>query len=267
VPYRPIWEPLRAALERVIASGVAQQQAKIEICQAIADRKIGIRTLMEKGASNVGGKTLMGGNVEVPPRLDPADFDWVKSRPLARWNTGPDARNPTERYFAMWPWKPRSIELIELSTADVGEILCGGAGNPKPQPDEQSHAAHGEEKQPASEQNVDKETESENASTAGCGASAKPDLDQQTQPTQQRPAVTEPEEASTAGSTRPLTEKAAEKFTAEYVDREKQAGKRPSLKGLEAAAKEANWRGGRDFLRAAYKRIVGTEVTRGRPRK
>ena len=108
------------------------------------------------------------------------------------------------------------------------------------------------------------------------GLSARPDLGAQTQPAQgeQRPASEQafdeeinPEKESTAGSTRPLSEKAAEKFTAEYLDREKQAGKRPSLDGLEAAAKEAKLRGGRDFLRAAYKRIVGTEVTRGRPRK
>jgi hypothetical protein len=63
------------------------------------------------------------------------------------------------------------------------------------------------------------------------------------------------------------TEKAAEKFTADYIEREREAGKRPTLMGLETAAKEANFHGGRDFLRVAFRRLVGTEVIRGRPRK
>jgi len=44
------------------------------------------------------------------------------------------------------------------------------------------------------------------------------------------------------------------------------AARRPTLTRLEAAAKEANHRGGREFLRAAFKRVRGAEVTRGRPR-
>jgi hypothetical protein len=125
VRYPPDWEPLADALKRVVAAGLAEDDAKIDLCRAIGDGKIRIRVLMEKNAPNVGGETLQHGNVDVPPRLGPADFDWVKSRPLAHWNTGPDPRNPAERYHAMWPSRPRSIELIELWTADVVKFLCG----------------------------------------------------------------------------------------------------------------------------------------------
>jgi hypothetical protein len=60
--YTPDWEVLAHALKRVVESGVAESQAKIQICQAIADRKIGIRSLMEKAAPDVGGRILLGGN-------------------------------------------------------------------------------------------------------------------------------------------------------------------------------------------------------------
>jgi len=115
-----------------MASRVAppqETQAKTEICQAIADRKIAIRVMMQKAAPDVGAQILRGGNVEVPPRLDPADLDWDKSRPFQPWNTGPDDSDPAQRYLASWPWKPRSIEWIELSTADVVEVLCGGGAS------------------------------------------------------------------------------------------------------------------------------------------
>jgi hypothetical protein len=237
--YTPDWELLAHALKRVVASGVARSQdkteaqAKTEICQAIADRKIGIRVLMQKAALDVGGKILVGGNVEVPPRLDPVDFDWDKSRPFKPWNTGPDDGIPAERYFATWPWKPRSIEWIELSTADVVEILCGGGAAANNDPLAQTQLARGERRL-AWLRAVNQETESE--------------------------------KVPTAGPPRPLNERTAKRFAADYIDREKKAGKHPTMAGLEAAAKEANRRGGREFLRAAFKQILGAEVTRGRPR-
>jgi hypothetical protein len=124
VPYTPDWEPLAAALKRVVGRGVAEQQAKADICHAVADGKIRIRVVMHKTAPDVGGQTLEGRNVGVPLRLDPADFDWANSRPFAPWDTGPNFRNPAERYFALWPWKPRAVALIELSVADLTDVLC-----------------------------------------------------------------------------------------------------------------------------------------------
>jgi len=69
-----------------------------------------------------------------------------------------------------------------------------------------------------------------------------------------------------AEATRPFTEKMAERFVADYIDGEQEAGRRHSLIGLEAAAKKTGRRGGREYLRAAY-RSLSVDVRRGRPSK
>jgi len=66
---------------------------------------------------------------------------------------------------------------------------------------------------------------------------------------------------------RPVTEKIAKRFAADYIKSEQAAGRSPTLVGLEAAAKKADKRGGRGYLRAAFRRLRGGEVRRGRPPK
>jgi hypothetical protein len=75
-----------------------------------------------------------------------------------------------------------------------------------------------------------------------------------------------------AGSTapnkpRPLTRKNAERFATEYINSEKAAGRRPTLVGLEAAARKAGLRGGREHLRDAFRHSPDVVVTEGRPSK
>ena len=53
---------------------------------------------------------------------------------------------------------------------------------------------------------------------------------------------------------RPLTEILAGRFTADYIKRERAAERDPTMVGLEAAAKQANFYGGRNYLRAALRR-------------
>jgi hypothetical protein len=69
----------------------------------------------------------------------------------------------------------------------------------------------------------------------------------------------------TTTAPRPVTEKEAERFVTRYIDGEHAAGRSPTLVGLEAAAREAEMRGGREHLRAAFRR--SQEVRRGRPPK
>jgi hypothetical protein len=64
---------------------------------------------------------------------------------------------------------------------------------------------------------------------------------------------------------RPLTKLAADEFAADYITSEKQAGRRPTMMGLERAAADAKLRGGRAFLRDAYHRRQDVKV--GRPTK
>jgi hypothetical protein len=75
------------------------------------------------------------------------------------------------------------------------------------------------------------------------------------------------ESVNTKGSARPPGKRTFERFVTKYIEDETAAGRRPTLKSLEAAAKEAHMRGGRDYLRTAFHRLRGADVRRGRPPK
>jgi hypothetical protein len=77
----------------------------------------------------------------------------------------------------------------------------------------------------------------------------------------------EPTNAKAPTARRPVNEKIAERFVADYINGEQAAGRSPKLIGLEAAAKKADMRGGREYLRAAFRRSLGAEFRRGRPPK
>jgi hypothetical protein len=74
------------------------------------------------------------------------------------------------------------------------------------------------------------------------------------------------ERGTSIGRGKPLAERGAQKFAAEYITREKRAGRRPTMAGLERLAREAKLRGGREFLREAFRRVQGADVRVGRPR-
>ena len=86
--YTPDWEPLADALKHVMAAGVDEQDAKTDLCRAIADRKINVRVRIAP-TDTMGGKVFPARNIEVPPHLAPAQFDWTNSRPINRWRIGP----------------------------------------------------------------------------------------------------------------------------------------------------------------------------------
>jgi hypothetical protein len=60
--------------------------------------------------------------LRVPPHLEPNDLDWVQSRPFGKWPIGP---RPVEHYTWISGWENLPLDLIELLTGDVIEILCG----------------------------------------------------------------------------------------------------------------------------------------------
>jgi len=122
VAYVPEWEPLAKALTRVKVFGGNEHQAKADICNAVSDRKIAIRVVIDDRHRLDGGKTYSGGNVGVPPRLNPADFDWARSRPINPWSIGP---MPGQHYGWLSGWEDRPISLIELSTAEVINVFSG----------------------------------------------------------------------------------------------------------------------------------------------
>ena len=66
---------------------------------------------------------------------------------------------------------------------------------------------------------------------------------------------------------RSVNSKNAQEFVVEYINKERVAGHRATLKGLEAAAKKAGFHGGREILREALKRSPEVDVKKGRPPK
>jgi hypothetical protein len=103
-------------------TGASEDEAKMDLCRAMADRKIDIRVTIASSDRGMGGQVFADGNVRVPPHLRPGNLDWVGSRPLDQWPIGPRLG---EHYEWTGGWKNRPFDLIELSTADVIEILCG----------------------------------------------------------------------------------------------------------------------------------------------
>lgn len=127
--YVPEWERLADALNRVVASGATEEQAKTDICNAIADRKIRLRFLTSKiwaegkpgGSIGFAETQCDGSEVDIPAYLCPADFDWRISRQVVSWRKrGPDAW--TVPYF-------ENVNRMELFAADVTRVLINNASN------------------------------------------------------------------------------------------------------------------------------------------
>jgi hypothetical protein len=120
--YVPQWETLSDALARVLATGLDAVQAKRQICAAIADRAISVRVEVGRTERDIPGSLRTDRQVKPPPRLQPEDLDWNRSKPLDAWNTGPDR---AESYGAVgWGWRLRHIARLELRTDDLTGIFC-----------------------------------------------------------------------------------------------------------------------------------------------
>jgi hypothetical protein len=130
--YTPDFEPLADALKRVMASGLSEDQAKLDICGAVADGKVDVRVRVSIAATDnaMRGRVFYRSNrnVAVPPHLDSTDLDWVQSRPLKPWQIGP--AGPQRYSDPFWQWESQPLDLIELSTADIMSILNMTAAGP-----------------------------------------------------------------------------------------------------------------------------------------
>jgi hypothetical protein len=109
-----------------MVAGTSEDEAKTDLCHAMADGKINVRVRIAATDYGMGGQIFSNGNVGVPPHLRLGDLDWTQSRPLAEWRIGP---RPGEHYTWIGDWENRPIDLIELLTDDVVSVLCSTAFN------------------------------------------------------------------------------------------------------------------------------------------
>jgi hypothetical protein len=102
------------------ANGIPEDEARTDICRAVADRVVQIQAKLRKRL--ISGTTdhssiLMGDDFDIPLDLKPDGLDWEGSRPLTPWMVRRGSHPKAG------PWE---LEWIELSRADVTRVLCGG---------------------------------------------------------------------------------------------------------------------------------------------
>lgn len=138
------WRRLDEALADVMKAGLAKSDAKQDICDAIADRVIDFRAMVElevedddggppgyrndKSQSRIEGCWLTSRQVKIPARLRPPDFNWKHSSTKDEWystfNSSIDDPHPrigTEPEY-------RKIKVVELCAADVTKMLVPSGG-------------------------------------------------------------------------------------------------------------------------------------------
>ena len=131
--YTPDWERLADAKRRVVATSLSEHQAKTDLCRAVADKKIDVRVRVAESDRDMSGVVCSGDWVSVPAHLEPADFDWVLSRPLQAWSVGPPV-GPWSYSDPYLQRKRRQIDSVELATADVQSIFATSQFTSKPDP-------------------------------------------------------------------------------------------------------------------------------------
>ena len=115
------WERLSEALTRVIAAGgLTEDEARTDICRAIADRAVNIRGKLGRqttGPLRASDTVLEGKYFQIPDKIQAEELDWERSRPVKPWKV------PRENFKIPGPWE---LEWIELFRTDVTNVLCPG---------------------------------------------------------------------------------------------------------------------------------------------
>jgi hypothetical protein len=124
------WECLSLALKRVMASGAAEKDAKRDLCNATADRKIRLRLCFTwrpttqdflTGRDKPTTEIRYVKKVQIPAILKPGDFDWRRSQ-VWKPELWQRIRGPSGSFFGNW-------QVIEIARYKAGDPL------PHSQPD------------------------------------------------------------------------------------------------------------------------------------
>jgi hypothetical protein len=111
------WERLSDALARVkAATGLSSDEARIDICRAIAGGAVKIRgKLKEHLTRHMKSDTVLEGiNFDIKAEIKSQDLDWEASRPMKPWIVRRGAFEPS----GFW-----HLEWIELLRTDVERVL------------------------------------------------------------------------------------------------------------------------------------------------
>ena len=108
--YTPEWQRLAETLRHVMRAGLNEQDAKTDLCNAIADGAVAVRVKVAGSASIGAGQVFGPTLVVVPSHLDPTDLDWDRSCPLMPWAI---RRTVSQEYMGGGSGDGRPIALLE----------------------------------------------------------------------------------------------------------------------------------------------------------
>jgi hypothetical protein len=80
------WEYLSDALKRAMGAGIAEDQAKLRLCRVVYEANLFVvQFLIGRPDGPPQGRGIARLHFKIPERLEPADLDWEKSRPVVPW--------------------------------------------------------------------------------------------------------------------------------------------------------------------------------------
>lgn len=109
--YVPEWEPIVLAVCRLVTMGMSEEDAKIDLCHAISDRRLSLRALFGGDGDYFEGVTFHDRDIFPPLRLQPWHINWESSKPIDPWTCFDGGL------------RALSIDLLEVSTADMEAIF------------------------------------------------------------------------------------------------------------------------------------------------